>query len=328
MDPFSLLFGPRRAKRPPDGGVATLEKVRLGGIDQQIIINGNRPDLPILLVLHGGPGVIESGFYRVFCPELEEHFLVVHWDQRGGGRSYPRWLTGDDLRIDDYLSDIGELIDLLRTRYGPEKVYLLGHSWGSVIGVRYAARHPEDIHAYVGVAQIVSMRHGETGSYHFALRSARERGHREVVAELEEMGPPPYGPKEFKTQRKYVKQYGGSFHGRFDVKTAVVRVLRLPEFNLLDLYLMKRGYEFSRAHVWPQVTGDDLRRDLLSFDCPVYFFLGRHDHQVPSRYGAEYLDLLSAPAKGLTWFERSAHSPSLEEPERFVAALVALVATR
>jgi len=315
------IAGPRSTSPPqtPPGAtpIAVLEKVTLGGLNQQLLIRGADITNPLLLVLHGGPGGPEGGLFGVYNRNLEEDFVVVHWDQRGAGRSFDKNLTADDLTIDQFLDDTHELITLLKRRYDQERVILLGHSWGSVLGTRYAKLHPENLHAYIGMGQVVAMEEAEDLSYQFTLDKAEEFGDEKATAKLKAIGPPPYDFASLRVQRKYVMKFGGAFHGSFSIPRAAIEIARLPEFNLWDVVLFARGAILSAKLMWDDLMKFNLFEESAEYECPIYFLLGRFDNQVPATLSARYFEIISAPSKELVWFEESAHSPCWEEPERF-----------
>ncbi len=321
----------RRSTLPPTPPadatpIAVLGKITLGGLTQQLLIRGADSTNPLLLVLHGGPGSPEAGLFGVYNRDLERDFVVVHWDQRGAGRSFDKNLTAADLKVDRFLDDIHELIELLKRRYDRERVVLLGHSWGSLLGIRYAQLHPENLYAYLGLGQVSAMNEGESISYQFTLDKAEELGDEKATAKLKAIGPPPYDFNSLRVQRKYVLKYGGAFHGPFSIPGAALNVARLPEFNLWDIVLFALGSKQAINLIWDELMEFNLFEEHSDYECPVYFLLGRFDNQVPATLAARYFETITAPAKEIVWFEKSAHSPCWEEPERFHEVVADLAA--
>jgi pimeloyl-ACP methyl ester carboxylesterase len=140
------------------GSIATMEMVTIGGIGQSLWFRGVSDANPPLILLHGGPGASESALFRRFNAELEQHFLLVYWEQRGAGRSFHSDIPPESMTIEQLLSDLNEVVELVRRRFHQERVVLLGHSWGTILGTMYAHRHPQKVAAYVGVAQIADNR--------------------------------------------------------------------------------------------------------------------------------------------------------------------------
>jgi pimeloyl-ACP methyl ester carboxylesterase len=172
-------------------GISSLEEVTLGGVKQWIFIRGMDQNNPVLVFLHGGPGMPIYGMAssRWEDAELIEHFTVVHWDQRGTGKSYD---PGLPMTVDRIVEDCSELIDYLRERFGKEKVFLVAHSWGTVFGVKVAHRYPGKIYAYVGVAQLINNAEREQMTYDYVVAEAQRSGDVAMQRALEEIGPPPF----------------------------------------------------------------------------------------------------------------------------------------
>ena len=166
--------GPRGEVVP--GSIAEIAYLRLGGVDQWVMIRGESVANPPLIFLHGGPGLSETGFFRHFNAPLEKSFTVVYWDQRGAGKSFDRDIPRSSMTVEQFIADLDELVDAVRKRLGKTKVAIFGHSWGSALGVLYAARFPEKVAAYVGSGQIGDWAAGESASYAFALAEAQRRG--------------------------------------------------------------------------------------------------------------------------------------------------------
>ncbi|WP_256209093.1 alpha/beta fold hydrolase [Nitrosospira sp. Nsp14] len=164
----------------------------IGGIPQSLWFRGVSRSDPALILLHGGPGTSESALFRHYNSALERHFLVVYWEQRGTGRSFNPAISPQSMTIAQSVRDLDEVVELVRRRFGKDKVVLLAHSWGTVLGTIYAARYPEKVSVYVGIAQVANAPRGRRLSYDFALSEAKKRNNAKAVAELMAIGPPPY----------------------------------------------------------------------------------------------------------------------------------------
>jgi len=305
--------------------VAEAGTVSLGDLDQWVLIRGRSRANPLLVILHGGPGSSETALFRAFNPELEDHFTVVYWDQRGAGRSYRRSLDPAALTVERFVADLDALVDHLRARFGHRNVVLLGHSWGSVLGVLYAQRHPEKVAVYVGVGQVADMADSERRSYAFTLAEAEKRGHRGAIRALRRIGRPPHDYRKVGTERRWLMAFGGAFGPRFSLPRAVWRAMRTPESSPLDLVRLLQGSMFSLKALWPALMAIDFRRDVRRFATPVVLILGRHDHQVVAEVAAAWFEEIEAPHKALIWLEESGHFLPFEEPAAFNKALVETV---
>jgi pimeloyl-ACP methyl ester carboxylesterase len=143
---------------------------------------------------------------------LEEHFVCVNWDQRGAGKSFAPGPDPRTMRISQFVEDAIALIEVLRERFHQEKVFLVGHSWGTVLAMKVAAARPGLLHALVALSQVVDMRRGEEISYRFVLDSARAAGNAKAVRALEKIGAPPYAGGDLFVQRRWLSEYHGDFH--------------------------------------------------------------------------------------------------------------------
>jgi proline iminopeptidase len=311
----------------PKGVQETLE-VDLGGAKQVINVRGADRDNPILVFVHGGPASVEMPIAWSFQRPWEDFFTVVQWDQRGAGRSYllndPKALA-PTLKLDRYRDDAIELIEYLRKRYGQRKVFLMGHSWGSVVGLSVAAKRPDLLYAYIGMGQVIDFRENERLGLDWTIDQARRDGNATAVAELEAIRPYP-GPGALdlaKTmiQRKWNVRYGALAAGRPDGDFYFHAGRLSPEYTTADRKAWDDGSEFTMAQLWPQLADISLK-DLDRVDTPVILFMGRHDYTTPAPIADAWLDRLHAPKKQMVWFENSAHLPMIEEPGHALAALL------
>ena len=324
----------RRAGRTPpfrgpdgavlSGSIADVGYRRLGGLDQWVLIRGESVENPPLILLHGGPGMSETGFFRHFNAPLERNFTVVYWDQRGTGKSFDPGIPRSSMTLERFLSDLDELVDLVRERLGKTKVAIFGHSWGSLLGVLYAARFPEKVSVYAGSGQIGDSQAAEAASYAFALAEAERRGKGRAVKKLREIGPPPYSVDALLTERTTLARLEGRMRPRAMWKIGRA-ILGPKESSVLDLRRALRGFRFSLDAMWDSASRLDLNELAPELRVPVFFLLGRRDHWVPPETSVTYFEALRAPSKELVWFEDSGHEPFVDEPERFNAAMADLV---
>ena len=325
-----LRFGHTEPFRGPDGNVlvnsvAEVKYVRLGGVDQWVMIRGESVANPPLIVLHGGPGMSEMGFFRHFNAPLERYFTVVHWDQRGTGKSFDRDMPRSSMTVDQFVADLDELVDIVRRRFGKEKVAILGHSWGSALGAIYAARFPGKVSVYVGAAQIGNWAAAESLSYSFGLAEAERRHDEKALKKLRAIGPPPYpAAKSVFVERTAVNRMDGQM--RLGILWKAGRALfRRPESSILDLPNLVRGFGFTLDAMWAEVSKLNLLKLVPALKMPVVIFVGRRDHWVPPETSVAFFDALAAPSKDLVWFEHSGHEAFVDEPEKFNSTMVELV---
>jgi pimeloyl-ACP methyl ester carboxylesterase len=306
--------------------IAETAYLKLGGIEQWVMIRGASVANPVLILLHGGPGMSETTFFRYFnASVLEKTFTVVYWDQRGAGRSFSKDTPEASMTIERFIVDLDELVDAVRGKLDKKKVVILGHSWGSALGTLYAARHPDKVSAYVGTGQTGDLQASERLSYAFVLAEAERRNNRRALKQLHAIGEPPYTSKTIGIQRRWLMRFVGLMRGKSFWQ--VLRAARsTPESSLRQIPNLFRGAMFSLRTLWSEVSRLNLETAVPELKVPVFFFIGRHDHQVVADTSAAYFEKLIAPSKKLVWFEDSAHMPPFEEAEKFNAKLIELVA--
>lgn len=332
------------------GSIASLEKIRLGGIDQWILMRGQDINKPVVLYLHGGPGGALMPLVRHYTGELEKHAIMVVWDQRGAGKSYSKKIPPESMKISQYLSDAHELVSYLKKRFNKEKIYLIGHSWGSILGMKLIQRYPGDFYAYVGIGQVVNNQYeNERLSWEFAYRQAKKYKNEEAIKELTEIGPPVEGyyKTDFKggkftakglwRQRKWLGNFGGILHFESDDYEANMKKLKKTmrksmktslcsgEWTLADAMRARRGKKFSIENVWPEVLKVNLLREVPRVGVPVYFFTGRSDYNTPFELVERYYEKLQAPRKEIVWFEKSGHMLIIEELEKFNSEMMRVI---
>ena len=301
------------------------ENVEVNSSIQNIRVRAAKKGLPVILFLHGGPGVCDRHNILRDHSDLAEDFTLVCWDQRGSGKSYTPDIKKSVPKVADYVDDVEFMLEYLTGKFGVRKVAMVGHSWGSIIGVLAAARRPDLLFAYVGEGQFVDGDRNEEGSYRFCLEEAKRRGDKKALAALEK-GAPVDGVypdnKSMMIQRDCLSRYGGAIHGGKQglVKGLLMPLLKTKEYSLADIVKYAQGATYLTDVMWPDVVGQRLSA-IKSLDVPVVITQGRHDYNTPSAIAKEWFDALSAPAKKWVWFENSAHSPDVEEPEKWSAVL-------
>ncbi|MEO8356653.1 MAG: alpha/beta hydrolase [Chloroflexota bacterium] len=311
--------------KPLPNSIASLEKVQLGGVDQWLIIRGEDVNKPVLLFLSGGPGASEAARVLRFNQELEKHFVVVIWEQRGCGKSYPSLNPKADLTVEQYASDTIELTEMLRVRFDEQKIYLVGHSWGTIFGVAAVQARPDLFHAYVGTSQMVDVLETDQVIYDMVMEDSRDMGDTQFVKTLEAQGAPPYLVKS--PIQPYSTLFGReySLYEFPNIKSEEYRrdgdilllMLKQPEYGWLDRVYYLLGLMNTFNVVYPQLQELDFRIDAARFDLPVYQMLGRHDMNNPYQIPEEYFNLLQAPSKQLYFFEDSGHGMIWEEAPYF-----------
>jgi pimeloyl-ACP methyl ester carboxylesterase len=281
-----------------------------------VLIRGQR-DKPILLFLHGGPGMPAMYLAYAFQRPLERDFLVVQWDRRGAGKSLAATRDPSRIRTRQEIADAVALIDLLRTRYGQGRAILVGHSYGSYLGIALAQQHPDLIRAYVGVGQIACDPAGEAALQDVWLRAqataAKDR------ATLAQIGRPDWD------RESALFRYGAEVRKWRSVTPMILTGLAAPEYTFGDGLNVRRGVAFTHKYYVYDGPQLPLYESVRALNIPVFLFEGRRDYTAPTGCAARLSAAISAPSKTWIWFDRSAHFPFLEEPEHFHQALLDVV---
>jgi pimeloyl-ACP methyl ester carboxylesterase len=305
-------------------------KVPLGGLPQRVHIAGDDPKKPVLLFLHGGPGAPNRHSIFTKHRDLLDTFILVGWDQRGVGGSF--W--GSDprkLSLQRMVDDAGELVAWLCEKLRKEKIFVIGGSWGSALGVGLAYAHPERIAALIGFGQVVNGAENERLSWEFTLEKARAAGDAKDIAALEKVGPPvngiyKNGTRGMITQRNLLEKYGGYSPNpqKGNYFTSLARpMIKSGEYSVADLFGLPLGALMTG---WAKRFVDEIAdADLLALcpalQVPYFIYHGVLDFNTPAPLVGPFFERIHAPRKELHWFEHSGHNPMNDEPERFKALL-------
>lgn len=296
--------------------------VSIGGIDQWIQWGG-APEAPVLLYLHGGPGGTSVPVAEAWRP-WEEHFTVVHWDQRGAGRTFAK--NGESgcgrLTITRMVADALEVVEFLTATLGKRKVVVVGHSWGSVLGVHLIKRRADLVSAYVGTGQLVNKRRNEELNYRRQISQAERSGNAEALSALRAIGPPPFADRE---ALKILRQWADVLaEGGGDPAQPCPTPIA-PDYSRDEVPALMRGAEFSRRELYDELETVDLLSLGTAFDIPFFLFHGTDDQATPLELAQEYFASIRAPHKELVRFEGCHHFVVMNRPRDFLEALVTKV---
>jgi pimeloyl-ACP methyl ester carboxylesterase len=305
-------------------------RVNINGVEQGMFIKSRNIDNPVLLFVHGGPGMPEYWLTRWYPTGLEEHFTVVWWEQRGAGLSYSPDIPPESMTAEQFIADTHAVTEYLRQRFGREKITLMAHSWGSYIGIQAAARYPELYTAYIGIGQISHQVESEQLAYAYALDFYKKAGDQKMVQKLEAAPPTltvPLPAAYMSLRDPYM--HGASIGTTRQMKSVVSGLFlpsfQFPEYTLAEKINLWRGKFYSRSSdfsLWDKMQATDLADVVTELKIPVYFLEGRYDYTCAYPLARDYFDQLEAPVKGFYTFENSAHSPMFEEPQRTVEILL------
>ena len=322
----ALSPGRLNPMRGPDGRVipgSISERVtmEIGGVQQGMFIQSADPANPVLLFLHGGPGMPEFFLETTHPTGLPRDFTVVWWDQRGAGMSWAPEISPDTMTVAQLIADTISVTNYLRDRFGQDKIYLLGHSWGSYLGIQVAATAPELYHAYIGMGQVSYQLQSEVAAYAALIAAYRARGDVRMVRRLEAA---PISMADGLSD-DWLRLRDPAMHGlgvgtTRDMRSVIIGVF-LPvwfcrAYTLREKIGIWRGLAFSRRYLWDAFLNTDLTSQIDHLDLPVSFFSGHHDLTANHDLSRAFFDRIRAPIKGFYTFENSAHSPLFEEPQR------------
>ena len=282
--------------------IDTTEVLSIGGIRQYISIKGKDRTLPLLLFLHGGPGGSVMHYANKFTFRLQQHFVVIQWDQRETGKTLALNLSPLPLTLQQFQGDTYEMITALLAKFGREKLFLVGHSWGTALGFHIAKKYPTLLYAYIPIGSMIDQLESERIALRMLMDDAVEHGNQEAIAELEDVRVPFENGEQLYHHRKWLLKHS---HSRKDLsKDFVLDWARrwLPVFS--------------------EASRDNLLKSTPSIECPVYFFAGKKDYQTNSALAEQYYLSVRAPKKGFFWFERSGHSIPSSEPERLQSIII------
>jgi pimeloyl-ACP methyl ester carboxylesterase len=269
--------------------------ILIGGIKQYVSVKSKDNTKPLLLFLHGGPGNSVMHYAEKFTNKLQEHFIVVQWDQRESGKTLNLNKSPEPLQVSLFQNDTKALIDSLLKRFNHPKLYLVGHSWGAVPGFYMAKNHPHLLHAYIPICPMINQLDSERIILELMKEKARRTKNRPALEELVSIAIPFENGEQLYYHRKWVLDYMGS--------KAKITKQQVQDWAVTWLA------------VFNEASKDNFFNSVPALKCPIYFFVGRKDYQTNSSITEKYFQSLTAPKKELFWFERSAHSLPTTEPD-------------
>jgi len=307
-----------------EGSIAEKIFVEINGVEQGMFIKGEDETKPVLLLVHGGPGMADYFLTKEYPTDLETEFVVCYWEQRGTGLSYSADIKPETMTTEQFLSDTIEVTNYLRDRFIQEKIYIMGHSWGTYAGIQAAAKAPELYYAYIAMSQIVDQPRSERLSYTYMLKQYMSSGNARMVKKFEQYPilESNESLREYRTSSlrdEAMHDLGvGTMHNMKSVIAGIFfPTLRCTDYTPMERLNIWRGKAFS--------GGTGLRDELYSFNAfsnvpileiPVYFFAGYYDYTCCYSMQKEYYEQMQATVKGFYTFNESAHSPVFEEPEK------------
>jgi len=326
-----------RTEIKTENGIQESGYVSLGGVEQYIQIRGENVNNPIIIFLHGGPGSNMTYISTYYQTGLEDEFTIVNWDQRGCGRTYFKnedSSVSAELSIDTLLTDLDDLTDYVTERFGQEKVIIMGHSWGTIVGSQYVAKHPEKVTAYVGLGQFVNGLEGYQIATKEAANRALKQNENEDAAMLEEVFRKfstatsvenldiKYYEQMIMLTRKYL-----SYEGALSDSSMIFAGLTSPEMSWLDVqWFQKMSNTESAFHIEEPLMNYcifdlDMRTELTQYEVPMFYISGAQDYVTPVSLMEEYVDAIKAPEKKVILVENTGHSLMMDNSNAFCDAV-------
>ena len=315
--------------KPIPGSIAELATVHVGGTDQAVMIRAADPDKPVLLYLSGGPGQSDLALARVLSAPWTNDFVFVDWDQRGNGKSYAAFEPASTMTVDQAVSDTIEVTDYLRARFGEKKIYLMGESWGTILGVLAVQKRPDLYYAWIGSGQMVDVAETDRRVYADLVAYAQRIGDTALLAKLHEIGVPPYRDipwansnllawyeylyPEYTPSEGYRARGAASGLDPFGILGS--------EYTFIEKTNVLRGLLDTFAVVYPQLYGIDFRRDVPRVGVPVYILDGAAELKGRRDLAIEWFDGLQAPAKRRVTFTGAAHTVGFEQADEVLRLL-------
>lgn len=326
------LIACREKEAEPALPIAESQLLSINNTKQFVMIRGENPRNPVLLFLHGGPGVSELGGLRKYNSDLEKHFTVVYWDQRNAGKSYDPAFPASEIKVSKYVEDVNALARYLKERLKVRKILLVGHSWGSRLGMLAVQKYPEHFSAFVSTGQEVAAYEGELQSYRYTLAKAKELKKTEMIQQLEAIGEPRggdyrtmyrIGPEGFSVQKYALLELNKDIYDGFTIEDLYANI-ESGEYTAEEKANYMKAVNFTNEHILSDEAyhNFDFRKQFPTVSIPVFFIGGKYDYITPTPLAKEYFDMLKAPKKEFILFEQSGHDPAWEEPQRFHDELI------
>jgi pimeloyl-ACP methyl ester carboxylesterase len=320
--------------QPLPGSIAELSKVELGGEEQGLLVRAADPENPVLLYLSGGPGQSDLAFGRALLEPLVEDFVVVVWDQRGTGTSYGAVDPTGDVTLEQAVADTIALTEYLRDRFDEDKIYLLGESWGTTLGVLAVEQRPDLFHAYIGSGQMVSQRVTDQIIWRDLLAYAQETENWELYDQILTLGEPPY--RDTPWANSLVMGYYGALETPYTPPQGYIQRgessaigpffgILGSEYSFIDKANAIRGLVDMFSLMYPQIQQVDFRADVPALDVPVWILDGEHELRGRRDLAHEWFAQLSAPSKEMVTYADAGHSVVFEQADAFQRLMVDVI---
>lgn len=300
--------------------------LNIGNVEQFVLIRSKNIDNPVLLLLHGGN--TETPHFAKFNKDLEKYFTVIYWDQRGEGKSNQKNIDVTLLTLKRYIEDIHELTQYLKSRFKKEKIYLLGHSMGTLFGMKTIEKYPQDYIMYIAVSQVADPIKSDNLACDMLVKRANDKNNQRDIKKIDSIS---RVTKENIAQLDIMKRtndllslsikYGGLYYKASIVKMlkiSLLPILTFKEYSLKDKIIALKQHK-ERIVFYYQ---NEIFNTILKVKVPILFIHGKDDYIINYDLTKEYYEKLDAPYKEFVTFEKSGHFPPFEEAEKFSAIMI------
>lgn len=299
------------------------EYIKINGIEQYLLHHTISAELPVLLFLHGGPGMAESTFAYAFQKELSSFFNIVHWDQRGAGKTLTKAKRNSNYpSCEELIDDLFQIVTYLKKKYKKEKIVILGHSWGSVLGTLFVLKYPQEVLYYIGAGQVIDIVENERIGYEKVKELIIKAGNKKDLGCLEKIGVYPEKnyekPMIKKLQRVRILQ--GKYKVGMNFIPIIKTLIKSPLFRLSDITSLFKGMNNNKK-LWEFLFSHSLYEESRDYRIPVFYILGDRDFQAPHTIASGYFDSINAPNKKMFIIKEAGHFMMLDQPKLFTNAL-------
>ncbi len=299
-----------------ENSISVLKQIEINGSNQEVMIRGNDKNNPVIIFVHGGPGCPETHYVRKYQDLLEQDFTVIQYNQRGSGKSYHFSEDYSNLSINLLVDDLLALTDYVRDELKTDKIILVGHSFGTMVGIKAAYQAPEKYLFYIGIGQVGDFWTGELEALEYCLVQATNRNKSRDIKAIEACRESILNQRE-PFQRKFVWKYGGAVRLINEKVDLVTGLLLNPEYNLGDAVRYAAGLVVSNKLLWEDIKQSKLPQEVPELKIPCYFVSGNYDYLTPIQNSKNYFNTIIAPTKEFIVFNDSAHFPHFEEKTNF-----------
>ena len=303
--------------------------VNVRGDKQYLTISTENIDKPILLYLHGGPGGALTPLFSYCFKKLEKDFIIVFWDQRGAGKSFNGIIPKKYQTVDSFVEDTKEITEYLLKKFNKDKLFLLGHSWGSMLGINTIKKYPNMYYAFIGTGQLIDVNDGMKVGYDLLLKKSLENKNIELEKQLKSINKEKLNATP-RIMNFSTRQYFSLINSEETYQN--VEIVENAVKTGENMVSIKTGLSYSplitnlkQAYLYNKLRGNMAKNNLnkiTKLEVPVYFAVGKKDMITPVSLVQEYFKNLESPKKELILFENMGHAPHIYDRKNFFELLI------